>query len=257
MLVFKTTKLSVMPRAFRKSSNLLIDLSADAGLVVVDLLRVLKSKYDYKALSRITGFPISTLTRYITGKTAPRGPKAEKLLKNLLSNINLQALITKYAEFNGGRLDLTRIMLNPNLVKIIGAYILEEFAGMKITSILPLDLLSIPLASYLSTTISRPIHLLLCDPISADGRSIPIVYSNGEEGEAKAYWLFLRKNCKSESVLTLSSRTPDPDLFDLLLKTLAEQKMDLGGFFSVSVREDELRELRIPPGVKRSYILVI
>ncbi len=245
-----------MPKAFRKSSNLLIDLSADVGLVVVDLLRILKLKYDYKALSKITGFPVSTLTRYITGKTAPRGSKIEKLLKSLLNNINFSALISEYAGFNGGHLDLTRVMFNPSLVKVIGAYVLEEFAGMKITSILPLDILSMPLASYLSMVTSRPMHLLSYDPISADGHSIPIVYSNDEGGEMKACWLFLRRNYKSESILALSSRTPDPNLFNTLLKILGERKMELGGFFSVSVREDEFRKLKIPPGVKRSYILV-
>ncbi|MCD6312571.1 MAG: hypothetical protein J7L79_01985 [Thaumarchaeota archaeon] len=245
-----------MAKAFRKSRSMLVDLSTDAGLVVVDLLRVLKSKYNYKALSRITGCPVSTLTRYITGKTAPRGAKAERLLRNLLNNINLPALITEGAEFDGGELDLTKIMLNPNLIKIIGAFILGEFAGMKITSILPLDFLSMPLASYLATSISRPIHLISSDPISADGHSIPLVFPDNGGGAARAYWLFMRKNCRGESVLMLSSRAPDPRFFDLLLKTLIDHKIELGGFFSVAVKEEELRALKIPPGVKRSYILI-
>ena len=245
-----------MAKAFRKSGSMLVDLSADAGLVIVDLLRVLKSKYNYKALSRITGCPVSTLTRYITGKTSPRGAKAKRLLRNLLRNINLPVLITEEADFDGGDLDLTKIMLNPNMIKIIGAYVLGEFAGMKITSILPLDFLSVPLASYLATSISRPMHLISSEPISADGHSIPLVFSDNESGSARAYWLFVRKNCKGESVLMLSSRVPDPRFFDLLLKTLMGYKMELGGFFSVAVKEEELRKLKIPPGVKRSYILI-
>lgn len=245
-----------MAKAFRKSGRMLVDLSADAGFVIVDLLRVLKSKYNYKALSKITGCPVSTLTRYVTGKTSPRGAKAERLLRNLLKNINLPALITERAEFDGGELDLTKIMLNPNLIKIIGAYVLGEFTGMKITSILPLDFLSVPLASYLSTSISRPMHLISNEPISADGHSIPLVFSDNSSGAARAYWLFMRKNCKGESILMLSSRVPDPRFFDLLLRTLIEHKMELGGFFSVTVKEEELRNLRIPPGVKRSYILI-
>ena len=244
-----------MAKAFRKRGSLVVDLSADAGLVIVDLLRVLKSRYNYKALSRITGCPVSTLTRYITGKTSPRGVRAERLLRNLLKNINLPALISEGAEFDGG-VDLTEVMLNPNLIKIIGAYVLGEFAGMKITSILPLDFLSVPLASYLATSISRPMHLISSEPISADGHSIPLVFLDNGDGAARAYWLFMRKNCKGESVLMLSSRVPDPHFFDLLLKTLMDHKIELGGFFAVAVKEEELRRLKIPPGVKRSYILI-
>jgi len=38
---------------------------------------------------------------------------------------------------------------------------------------------------------------------------------------------------------------------------LKEHKIELGGFFSVIVEEDKLRRLKIPPGVKRSYILAV
>ncbi|MEM4021077.1 MAG: hypothetical protein QXI18_01705 [Nitrososphaerota archaeon] len=246
-----------MSRAFRKSNNMVISLSTDAGLVIVDILKVLKLRYDYKALSKITGFPVSTLTRYITGKTAPRGSKAEKLLRNTLSNINLPAFIAEYSGFDGGRLDLTKVMLNPNLVKIIGAYVLEEFAGMKITSIMPLDILSLPLASYLSTTTSRPLHLVSPFPIPPPDRLMPLVFSDDSDDSTKAYWLLLEKNCSRESVLLLGSRTPEPCFFNKLVEILVNEKIEVGGLFVVAAKEDILGELRIPPGVKRSYLLVI
>jgi len=246
----------LMSRAFRKSNNMAISLSTDAGSVIVDVLKVLKLKYDYKALSKITGFPISTLTRYITGKTAPRGSKAERLLRNTLNNINLPAFIAEYSGFDGGRIDLAKIMLNPNLVKIIGAYVLEEFAGMKITSIMPLDILSLPLASYLSITTSRPLHLVSPLPISSPDHLMPLIFSD-DGGDARAYWLLLRKNCNRESILFLSSRTPEPCFFNKLVERLMDEKMEIGGLFMVAAREELLGELRVPPGVKRSYLLVI
>lgn len=246
-----------MRRAFRKSNNMMISLSTDAGSVIVDVLKVLKLRYDYKALSRITGFPISTLTRYVTGKTAPRGSKAEKLLRNTLNNIDLPALIAEHSGFNDGRLDLTKVMLNPNLVKIIGAYVLEEFAGMKITSIMPLDILSLPLASYLSMTTSRPLHLVSPLPIPPPDRLMPLVFSDDSGDDTKAYWLLLEKNCNRESILLLGSRTPEPCFFNRLLEILVNEKVEVGGLFVVAAREDVLGELRVPPGVKRSYLLMI
>jgi hypothetical protein len=245
-----------MSRAFRKSNNMVISLSTDAGSVIVDVLKILKLKYDYRALSKITGFPVSTLTRYITGKTAPKGSKAEKLLRNTLGNINLPAFIAEYSGFDGGRLDLTKVMLNPNLVKIIGAYVLEEFAGMKVTSIMSLDILSLPLASYLSIMTSRPLHLVSPFPISSPDHLTPLIFLD-DGGDARAYWLLLRKNCNRESVLLLSSRTPEPFFLNKLVESLISERIEIGGFFMVAAREEILREFRIPPGVKRSYLLVI
>ena len=245
-----------MAKSFRKVKNLVIDVSSEANTVVTDLLRVLKSKYDYRALSAITGIPVSTLTRYITGKTSPKGAKAEKLLRNLLSNVNLTALIMNDVSYDGDGLNLAEIMLNPSIVKIIGAHVINEFIGMKITSFLALDLLSIPLVTYLASVTSRPMYVISPEPVSVNGDSTPVLFTEGECGFARAYWLLMRKRSKKESVLAISSQTPNPNFFNSLLETLRKLEIELGGFFSVVAKEDELKKLKIPPGVKRSYILL-
>lgn len=243
-----------MAKSFMKVRSLSLDAS-EAGFIAVDVLRILKSRYDYRALSAMTGIPVSTLTRYITGKTSPKGAKAERLLKNLLSNLNLAALILDGVECNGEGLNLAEALLNPSIVKIIGAHVINEFIGMKITSILSMDLLSMPLAGYLATATSRPMHIISPEPILLNGDSTPILFKEGG-GLARAYWLISRRRCKRESVLAVSSRTPKPELFNSLMEVLRGLEMELGGFFSVVASEEEMRRLNIPPGVKRSYIIL-
>ena len=245
-----------MAKSFKKTKNLVIDMSFEAGKIAVDILRILKSKYDYRALSTITGFPISTLTRYITGKTAPKGAKAERLLKNLLSNINLTALIMNEVGDPDGNPNLSELLLNPDIIKVFGAHVINEFMGMKITSILPLDILSIPLATYLAAATSRPMHIVSPEPVTVNGDSIPIFFLENGHGQARAYWLVM-KNCgKKESVLTISSQTPNPYFFNSLVETMREMGMELGGFFTVVAKEEDLKKMKIPPGVKRSYIIL-
>ncbi len=96
----------------------------------------MKSKYNYRKLSTITGFPVSSLTRYLTGKTIPKRSRAEKLLKNLLADINISSLIAQNIEGGEDYLDLSRVMLNLNIIKVLGAHVLNEFMGMKVTSFL-------------------------------------------------------------------------------------------------------------------------
>ena len=244
-----------MAKSFRKFKNLAIDVSSEANEVIVDLLRILKSKYDYRTLSTLTGFPVSTLTRYITGRTSPKGAKAKKLLERLLNSVNVMRLIMEEG-FDGNGVDLARVMLNPSMVKIIGAHVINEFTGMKITSILSLDVLSMPLASYIASATSRPMHIVSSEPISMNGDATPIIFADGGNGSARAYWLLARKNCRSESVLAVASQTPNPYFFNALVDALRKMEMELGGFFTIVAREEDLKKLRIPPGVKRSYIVL-
>ena len=222
----------------------------------MDLLKILKSKYNYRKLSTITGFPVSTLTRYLTGKTIPKRSRTEKLLKNLLANINISSLIAQNIGSSKDYSDLSRVMLDPNIIKILGAHILNEFMGMKVTSFLSLDLLSIPLASYLSTMTSRPLHIIANEPIAFNGEAVPIVYTDHGGMHAKSYWLVLRRNRKRESILAIASHSPTPSFFNSLMDILTRLRHELIGLFMVSAREEYLKKMNIPPTLKRSYILL-
>jgi len=245
-----------MAKAFKRANGLSLNFEEGGRLIAVDLLRVLKSKYNYRKLSALTGFPVSTLTRYLTGKTIPKRSRAERLLKNLLANINISSLIAQ--NIGGGKdySDLSRIMLDPNIIKVLGAHVLSEFIGMKVTSFLSLDVLSIPLASYLSTATSRPLHIIANEPIAFNGDSIPIIFTDHGGMHAKSYWLVLRRNRKRESILAIASHSPDPPFFNSLIDMLTRLKHELVGIFMVSAREAHLKRMNLPPTLKRSYILL-
>ena len=233
----------------------MLDSGEGLSSVAIDLLRILKARYNYRKLSVITGFPVSTLTRYLTGKTVPKGAKTWKLLKNLVANINISALIAQNIRNGDGYLDLTPIMLNSNMIKVLGAHVINEFAGTKVTSVLSLDMLSVPLASYLATTTSRPLHVISPEPLSVNGENIPIVFPELGTPYAKSRWLLMNSPKKRESILAVSSQTPDPSFFNALIKVLKRKNAEIAGLFTVIAKEEILQRLNIPPGVKRSYVL--
>ena len=245
-----------MVKVFKRTNRLTLNLEEEGRLIAVDLLKILKTKYNYRKLSTITGFPVSTLTRYLTGKTIPKRSRTEKLLKNLLANINISSLIAQ--NIGGGKdySDLSRVMLDPNIIKVLGAHVLNEFMGMKVTSFLSLDLLSIPLASYLSTMTSRPLHIIANEPIAFNGESVPIIFTDLGGMHAKSYWLVLRRNRRKESILAVASHSPTPSFFNSLMDILTRLRHELAGIFMVSAREDYLKKMNLPPTLKRSYILL-
>lgn len=239
----------------RQGEKSLFNSGEGLSSVAIDLLRILKSRYNYRKLSAMTGFPVSTLTRYLTGKTIPKGPKTLKLLENLVANINLSAIIAQNIRNGDEYFDLTPVMLNSNMIKVIGAHIINEFAGTKITSILSLDLLSTPLATYLATATSRPLHIISPEPLSVDGENIPIVYPEPGTTYAKSRWLLTNFHRKRESILAVASQTPDPPFFNMLVKVLRGRGAEITGIFMIVAKNDILQKLNIPPGVKRSFIL--
>ncbi len=245
--------MTVMPG--RRASSFIGDSGEGVSSVAIDLLRIFKSRYNYRKISDMTGFPVSTLTRYLTGKTVPRGKKALQLLERLLTNLNIENIVNQHVRYLNGYVDLSQVMVNPNLVKVLGAYVINEFAGTKITSILSFDMTVLPLASYISTMTSRPLGILAQEPITPNGESIPIIYPDVDGVHAVSRWLLLGQSRKRESVLILSSKTPPPKLFNSLHRVLRRRSIEIGGVFMIIANEELLKELSLPPGIKRAYIM--
>ncbi|MEN2974837.1 MAG: helix-turn-helix domain-containing protein [Candidatus Caldarchaeales archaeon] len=223
--------------------------------ISVDLLKVLKANYNYRKLSSLTGIPVSTLTRYLTGRTTPKGSKARKLLRDLILNVNLSSLISQFIR-DDGTIDLPRIMFNPNMIKIMGAHAINEFAGMKITSFMSLDLLSMPLTSYLSTTTSRHFYIVSREPLSVDDGGFFILSQNKSRYVwPDSYWIFFNKVKKKEEVLMISSIIPEEEFFNKLVRVLEEKGVEIAGLFSVLGSEERLLKLDLKPGCKKSFLL--
>ncbi len=233
----------------------LFQVNNDVGHITVDLLKVLKAKYNYKKLSNLTGIPVSTLTRYLTGKTIPKGAKSKRLLKNLIANLNVSSLISEFIKGDDA-VDISKIMFNPNMIKIIGAHIINEFAGMKITSFMALDLLSIPLTAYLSTVTSRHFSLVTKEPLPTDGQESFIVTCNDSKSIwPSCYWVFFKQVRKKESILMISTKTPEYDFFNKIAESLEKRNAEIVGIFSLIGNEEDYSKLNLKPGCKRFYIL--
>jgi len=233
----------------------LFQFNNGVSYIVVDLLKVLKDKYNYRKLSSLTGIPVSTLTRYLTGKTIPKGNKARRLLKNLVMNLNVSSLISQLIR-DGSSVDISKIMLNPNMIKIIGAHVINEYVGMKITSFMALDLLSIPLTAYLSTITSRHFYLVAREPLPVDNQeSFTIILNDSRSIWPTCYWVYFNQVKKKESILMVSAKIPEYDFFNKLIEILEKKNVETAGLFSLLGNEEEFSKLILKPGCKKYSIL--
>lgn len=236
-------------------SKELFRIDNGVSYIAVDLLKVLKDKYNYRKLSNLTGIPISTLTRYLTGKTIPKGSKARRLIKNLILNLNVSSLISQFIK-DGDVIDFSKIMFNPNMIKIIGAHIVNEFSGMKITSFMALDLLSIPLTSYLSTITSRHFYIVTREPIPADNNEFfTIVLNHSGSMWPTCYWIYFNQTKKKESTLMISASIPENEFLGKLIEILEKKNVEIAGLFSLIGSEEEFSRLSLKSGCKKYFLL--
>lgn len=225
--------------------------------VAVDLLKLAKKQYDYKTLSKATGLPTSTLSRYITNKTFPRGEKARKLIERILPLADPPKLIRERVVVDEDVADVSGLVSDPNVLKILNVFVVNEFSGSKITTIMPLDTYSIPLATALGMAADRKIVLLSERPIWDDDEMHALTYRvPGFVGKVKL-WLPKKAVTSKDSVLMLVSFLANSSLVDSVVRFLQVIKAMPTGVFAIAAREHAWSKLNLPPGIKKKCLLIV
>ncbi len=128
-------------------------------LLVAEALRVAKKFYSYRELSRITGIPEGMLSRYVTGHVIPSYEQAERIWRALEKAIDPRRIVADRIKELGGLIDLTPILTNPLLLRIISVYFYNRLSGYSITRILVPETSGITLATALSMVFDVPMAI--------------------------------------------------------------------------------------------------
>ena len=227
------------------------------SLLIVEVLKLLKNKHDYKELSRITGLPISTLTRYITNKTLPRGAKLDKLAEAILKNTDINGLLRENIRFNGKEIDLSGILSDITAIKLISLYVINTFSGNRITSILAIDQEGIPLATSIGLFMERRVFFLSDkSPFNSDYNA-KIMHYIKETGEYKIYWLPRSILNRNENILLVAGILRTGSLIKQLCEKITSESASFGGLFSLVSFSRTFNEISVIPVGKKITLLTV
>lgn len=242
-----------MVRTFVKSTSLMHGMET----VALDLLKLLKQKYDYKTLSEITGLPTPTLNRYIKNKTVPRSQNVKKIIEKVISLVDIAELIKEKVLISEDSANVYEVVSNPNMLKLINFFIVNEFSGSKLTAIMPLDVHSIPLSTVSAITTDRKILLLSERPLWDDDETITLTYKI--PGFVEKFKLWLPKNTVSnkDSVLMISSFLNSDSLVNSAVNMLRNRGAFVTGLFSIMAKEQLWKKILLPPGSKKKCLLLV
>ncbi len=127
-------------------------------LDVVTLLRLLKRMYSYRELSMMTGVPESVLCRYVRGQTIPSLEQAVEIKRRLEEAVDIRRVIAGRVEhLFEGYVDLTGVIGDPVLLRLIAHYIALKLAGRRVTKVLAPETNGVPLATLIAETLEVPL----------------------------------------------------------------------------------------------------
>ncbi len=131
-----------------------------ARLLAIEFLRLLKRRVSYKYLSEITGISQSVLCRYVRGSIVPSFSQSINILASLASAIDIDSIIKRFLEKEQSIvIDLSRLLKDPYLVKIIAFTLLAELAGKRIDKIVVGSPTVLPIATIISMELGSDIVL--------------------------------------------------------------------------------------------------
>ena len=108
-----------------------------ARLLAIEFLRLLKKRVPYSKLSEITGISQSVLCRYVRGSIIPSFSQAINILATLSLSINIDGVIRRFLEKEQSTvLDLSRLLRDPYLIRILSFTLLARLVGKRVDKIL-------------------------------------------------------------------------------------------------------------------------
>ncbi len=128
--------------------------SVQKKLRVIHMLRLLKEKYTYEELSKMTGLPITVLNRYVRGKVLPSVGRTSELLNVLSPHVNIEKEVRERLAFDSrGLFDIMRVLGNTDLMTLVAERVALDFENVNVEKIVTAATDGIPLAVHVAREI--------------------------------------------------------------------------------------------------------
>ncbi|MEM3032487.1 MAG: hypothetical protein QW756_07940 [Nitrososphaerota archaeon] len=223
--------------------------------LVVELLKTLKDTHDYKSLSKLTGIPISTMTRYVNGKTLPRGRKTVELMTKLISIVDVEKIVRERITNGPDGVDITPAVSEGHILKLITAHFIKNLTATQVSSILAVDEPGIVLATSIGLVLGRRVYFVSERPLWPEESAINIKYYIKESGERRNVWVPKGAIKSRKSTLVVAGMLSHPALFRELYKRATENGGHLAGLCTIVSSASALQELK-PHQIGEKHVLI-
>ncbi len=132
-----------------------------ARLMANEVLRLLKPHLSYKDLNKLTGVPESILCRYVRGNIIPSYEQAVNILSKISLSVDINSLLRNLVLSEKSTIiDLSRVMKDPYIIRLLTILLSIELAGRNINKIIATSESVLPLATMLGLELNSSIVLV-------------------------------------------------------------------------------------------------
>ena len=125
----------------------------------IELLKMLKNYYSYDELSTLMGYSKVVLNRYIKGHVLPASDRADEIIRKAKENLDIKKLVKDQLVFFKGFFDMTTLLGNTSLLKLVAQYVADNFKNAKLTKIGAVAPEGLPIAVHLATELDIEIAI--------------------------------------------------------------------------------------------------
>ncbi|RLI32189.1 adenine phosphoribosyltransferase [Candidatus Bathyarchaeota archaeon] len=222
-------------------------------MMVTELLKVASKKYKYQELKELLGLSPPILSRYTRGHVLPSYSRAQWLYERLLKIVNIKEELRKLLKFDEeGYFNNTPLVSDITWLKLMANYVVERFAGARVTKILTAAVDGIPISTMVASLLD--VDLVIAKESREVGVDKFLEETYIPKGLAVRRTLYIPRTAikPRDSVLIIDDvvRTGETlkALADMVLKMKARKKdkragPDLAGIFVIVSVGDEWKEL--------------
>ncbi len=207
------------------------------------LLKFLKKDFSYQELSKAFCLSIPIISRYVLGYVLPDFKRARKILK-IGEEKFLKKLIQSKIKFEkDGLINLTSVLANVQLQKIVAKITFEKFSKEKIDKILTAETDGIPLAVQIGNEFGVEVWVAKKEKIGDSEDFIEVRRTFSPELAEYLYlpWSAIKKG---EKVLIVDDFVATGKTIEALIKIVQEAGGKVVGIFVLVEKGNILNELK-------------
>lgn len=212
----------------------------------IDMLKILKKRFTYDSLAKLTNLPITVLNRYVKGHVLPSAERANELLKVFKKKFDVKKEIIDKIRFDKqGYFDNTNLVCDTLLLKLIANMVALKYQNTKITKILTVATDGIPLSSFIAGELGVSLALAKKNREAGISKFYEEDFSHKTTGVIQTLYIPKNELTSKDSILIVDDIIRTGITQSALVKLVKKAGANLAGIFAiVSIGSNWKKEIR-------------
>ena len=212
----------------------------------IDMLKILKKRYTYDSLGKLTNLPITVLNRYVKGHVLPSAERANELLKVFRKKFDVKKEIIDKIRFDKqGYFDNTNLVTDTLLLKLIAQMVALKYQDTKITKILTVATDGIPLSTFIAGELGVTLALAKKNREAGISKFYEEDFSHKTTGVIQTLYIPKTELTSKDHILIVDDIIRTGITQSALVKLVKKASANLVGIFSiVSIGSNWKKEIK-------------